>query len=137
MIDPRILRPDRLRRTPSQFSWVDQRLVRDRLLQSCEAQAWALYLLLVTVGNAQGVSWYGDAAIARLLNLSPAAIAEARQQLQAADMIAFSTTPSLYQVLDLNGWQKQLPMASRPGPGPGPDGPVSLGDILSRLRGQS
>lgn len=135
MIEPRILRPDRLRRVPSQFSWVDHRLVRDRHLQHCEAQSWALYLLLVTVGNAQGISWYGDAAIARLLNMSPTAIATARQQLQAAGLIAFSSAPPLYQVLDLNNWQPHLPMT--PAPASAPDGPVSLGDILRRLRGQS
>jgi hypothetical protein len=31
MMNKKILRPDRLRQMPAQFSWVDQRLVRDNL----------------------------------------------------------------------------------------------------------
>ena len=41
-----------------QFSWVDHRLVRERRLQRCPAEAWALYLFLLTVGAAQGLSYY-------------------------------------------------------------------------------
>jgi len=48
-IKKRILCPGRLRRIPGQFSWIDQRLVRDRYLQHCDHGALALYLVLVTV----------------------------------------------------------------------------------------
>ena len=34
MIQKQILRPERLRQVPAQFSWIDQRLVRERF--SCE-----------------------------------------------------------------------------------------------------
>ena len=47
----RVLSPQRLRRVPSQFSWVDHRLVRDRHICRCSAQALALYLFLVTVAD--------------------------------------------------------------------------------------
>jgi hypothetical protein len=50
----RVLRPDRLRRVPPQFSWIDQRLVRNRHIERCDVQALALYLVLVTVADAQG-----------------------------------------------------------------------------------
>lgn len=50
----RVLRPERLRHVPAQFSWIDQRLVREGYLERCDAQALALYLLLVTVADAQG-----------------------------------------------------------------------------------
>ncbi len=46
---------------PSQFSWVDQRLVRERHIERCDVQALALYLFLVTVADAQGLSYYSDA----------------------------------------------------------------------------
>ena len=35
-IKKRVLCPERLRKVPAQFSWVDQRLVRQRYLQRCD-----------------------------------------------------------------------------------------------------
>ena len=49
-IEKQILCAQRLRRTPESFSWVDHRLVRDGYLRRASAPAWALYLVLVTVG---------------------------------------------------------------------------------------
>ena len=60
MMNKKILRPDRLRQVPAQFSWVDQRLVRDNFLRHADPTAWALYLVLVTVADAQGLSYYSD-----------------------------------------------------------------------------
>ena len=59
----RLLCPNRRRRTPAQFSWLDHRLMRERCLESCPVEAWALYLFLVTVGDAQGLSYYSDASL--------------------------------------------------------------------------
>lgn len=90
MREPRILCPDRVRRVPAHFSWVDHRLVRDKHIQRCDAKAWALYLFLVTVGNAQGVSWYADPTLANLLNMPESALVEARRQLVSNGLIAFT-----------------------------------------------
>ena len=57
-IRKRVLCPQRLRKVPAQFSWVDQRLVRQRFIERCEPAAWALYLVLVIVADAQGLSYY-------------------------------------------------------------------------------
>jgi hypothetical protein len=65
----RVLRPERLRQVPPQFSWIDQRLVRDRHLERCDVQALALYLVLVTVADAKGLSYYGEASLTRLLSM--------------------------------------------------------------------
>ena len=48
MVEKRLLCPNRRRRTPAQFSWLDHRLMRERRLESCPLEAWALYLFLVT-----------------------------------------------------------------------------------------
>ena len=69
MIVKRLLCPERVRRVPEQFSWVDHRLVREGHIKRCGLEALALYLLLVTVGDADGVSYYSDTAVARLLSL--------------------------------------------------------------------
>ena len=90
---------DRVRRTPPQFSWGDHRVVRGNHLMKACAPAWALYLVLVTVGDQQGLSYYSDRTLARLLSLSEEALAEARRQLVAAQVIAYEAP--LYQVLEL------------------------------------
>ena len=96
----RLLNPSRLRRPPAQFSWVDQRLVRDGHLRRCGPEAAALYLFLATVADAQGVSYWGDASVCRELALPPARLARARRELLAVGLIAWE--PPLYQVLALD-----------------------------------
>ncbi len=53
-IPKQVLRPERLRQVPEQFSWVDQALVRCGFIDRCDARATALYLFLVTVADSQG-----------------------------------------------------------------------------------
>ena len=89
----------RVRRTPRQFSWVDHQLVRGNHLMKATAPAWALYLVLVTVGDEHGLSYYADRTLARLLSLSDEGLAEARRQLLHAGVIAYEAP--LYQVLGL------------------------------------
>jgi len=100
-IEKRILSTERLRRCPEQFSFVDHRLVRGGYLQRAEARAWALYLVLVTVGDEHGLSYYSDPSLARRLSLKGEDIAAARRQLVQAGMIAYEEP--LYQVLALEG----------------------------------
>jgi len=104
----RVLRKQRLRQVPPQFSWIDHRLVRDRHISRCSADALALYLFLVTVADGQGLSYYADATICRLLPLrqtpdEPAldeqTLARARRELIDNRLIAWQRP--LYQVLAL------------------------------------
>jgi hypothetical protein len=96
----RLLCPKRLRRVPRQFSWIDQRLVRDGHISRCGGvQALGLYLLLVTVADSQGLSYYSDKTAARLLSLSEVELRQARANLVNAGLIAYQTP--LYQVLSL------------------------------------
>ncbi len=96
----RVLIPARLRRPPAQFSWVDQRLVRDGHIRRCAPPALALYLFLVTVADAKGLSFYGDASVCRQVSLRAEQLAGARDALVAAGLIAWE--PPLYQVLALD-----------------------------------
>ena len=95
-----LLVPTRRRRVPRQFSWVDQRLVRERHIGRCTAEALALYLFLVTVADAEGLSFYGDGAIAGLLGWPEAQVRAARAGLVCAGLVAFQAP--LYQVLSLD-----------------------------------
>ena len=63
MVTKRLLRPERLRTVPSQFSWLDHRLVRERHLERCSTEALALYLFLATVADSKGLSYYADASV--------------------------------------------------------------------------
>ena len=74
----RVLCRERLRQVPLQFSWIDHRLVRDRHICRCSAEALALYLFLVTVADGKGLSYYSDQTISRLLPLAGPALARGR-----------------------------------------------------------
>lgn len=100
-IEKRILNPERLRRCPAQFSFIEHDLVRGDYLRRAELAAWALYLVLITVGDEHGLSYYSDKSLGRLLSLQPAQIVMARGQLVAAGLIAYEEP--LYQVLSLKG----------------------------------
>jgi hypothetical protein len=75
--------------------------VQQHFIDRCEARSAALYLFLVTVSDAQGLSYYGASTLARRLHLSDEQFGAARQQLIELDLIAYRSP--LYQVLALPG----------------------------------
>ena len=81
--------PERVRRVPEQFSWLDHRLVRDRHIKRCSHQSLALYLFLVTVGDQQGLSYYSDRSVGNRLTMNPAAVSQARNELVRAGLVAY------------------------------------------------
>ena len=91
--------PERLRHVPRQFSWIGQRLVRNRHIQGPTPRALALYLFLCTVADAQGLSYYSDASAGALLACSGSKLRAARAELVAAALNAYQSP--LYQVLSL------------------------------------
>ena len=105
----RLLVPSRVRRIPGQFSWIDQRLVRDDHIEQADCTALALYLFLLTVADAQGLSYYADASIGRRVSLRPEQVAAAREGLLRAGLIAYEAP--LYQVLALDAPPPAKPMA--------------------------
>ena len=132
-----IIRPDRLRQVPRQFNWIDHRLIRDRHIKRCGHSDWTLYLFLVTVGDYQGLSYYSDRSVQKLLNMDQETLETARINLTQADLIAFEHP--LYQVLSL-----VAPRQTAPQP-PSVQkreivreniGPEAIGLILRRLRGE-
>lgn len=128
-IKKRILCPKRLRRIPGQFSWIDQRLVRDRYLQHCDHGALALYLVLVTVADAEGLSYYSDATLERMLNMEHAQLLGVRHQLCQAGMLAYDKP--LYQILAL-----ELPLDGVAEPATVRSAqPMAVADILRRIAG--
>lgn len=98
-IKKRVLCAERLRRVPEQFSWVDQHLVRHRYIQRCDHSDLALYLVLVTVCDAEGLSYYSDRTLERMLRIDSAKLAQSRRRLCELGLIAYQNP--LYQVLSL------------------------------------
>jgi hypothetical protein len=75
-------------------------LVREGHIERCDTHALALYLMLVTVADRQGLSYYGDGRLAQGLSLSVTELQRARERLVAAQLLAYQAP--LYQVLDLS-----------------------------------
>lgn len=94
-----VIRAERVRRVPSHFSWLDQRLVQEGRLRGLSHAAHSLYLFLADVADRQGLSWYGDGRVMVELGMSLAELDGARTELVVADLIAYQ--PPLYQVLEL------------------------------------
>lgn len=117
----------RIRKVPSHFSWIDHRLVRDRHIENCSHAAAALYLFLVTVGDAKGLSYYGDTSITQRLSMDQSTLNAARANLIRAGLIAWKKP--LYQVLALDE-----PKREKPAPRTNMGNALSLGEILKMAK---
>jgi hypothetical protein len=119
MLKKRLLCPHRLRRVPEQFSWIDQRLVRDKHIGRVSHPALALYLFLLTVADAQGLSYYSDTSIGSALHMDLDTLQRARRELITADLMIYQSP--LYQILALDPPRTPLQQ------------PRALGDILRAI----
>lgn len=113
-----------LRRVPRQFSWVDQRLVRERHIDRLSHEACALYLFLVTVADAQGLSYYADRSLCQRLSMTAAQLGQARHALITQRLLAYRRP--LYQVLALG-------TPPRPTGSDAPDDAVDLKAVFERI----
>lgn len=121
--------PGRLRHVPRQFSWIDQRLVRDRHIRGRSPDSLALYLMLCTVADARGLSYYSDATAGDLLGLCAARLRAARDELAGAGLIAWQRP--FYQVLSLE--PRTEAVVGSPAPEPRVGGVRRAGEILEAL----
>ena len=132
MVSKHLVDAVRRRRVPRQFSWVDQRLVRDGHIGRFSHGALALYLFLVTVCDAEGLSYYAERSLCERLNMSEEALRKARNELLSAGLLAYEQP--LYQVLSLDS---SRPVERRPCPRPrqGAAEPAAIGAVLQQLMG--
>lgn len=134
MMAKRILCSDRLRRIPSQFSWIDHRFVRDKHICGITHSSLALYLFLVTVSDADGLSYYSDEAIHNYLSVDVCMIPQLRGELCAASLVAYSRP--FYQVLSLDEVHAVEPAASSSTSAHRTKGElISFGDIMRQALG--
>ena len=114
---------------PKQFSWVDQRLVRERYIDQLSSQACALYLFLVTVADAEGLSYYADLSLCQRLSLTSTELHQARQALIARGLVAYQRP--LYQVLALDPAPREGTASASP-VAAGAD-PVDIKAVFARI----
>ena len=101
-----------------------------------------MYLFLVAVCDGEGLSYWSDASICRLLRFEPVGLARARQELINVRLIAYQTP--LYQVLALDSHPRQVEpvrtATNHAGQEPAPPTPrepsatpLRLGQILQQM----
>ena len=112
MIHKYLINPQRPRRIPKQFSWVDHRLVQAGYLQRCSQSALALYLFLLCVADAEGLSYYSDRSVGNYLAMNEPQLDAARCELVRVGLIAFAHP--LYQVLGLQTPRRRVDPPSVP-----------------------
>lgn len=99
MIHKQILVSDRVRRPPTDgWSWIDRRFLREHAPRLSH-EAIVLYFFLAAVSDKDGLSFYGDASIAMRLRMEETTVVAARDELVAADLVAYRAP--LAQVLAL------------------------------------
>ncbi|MBW2220660.1 MAG: hypothetical protein JRF40_14410 [Deltaproteobacteria bacterium] len=114
--------PQRVRKVPKSFSWIDHRLVSDRHIERCSHAAATLYLFLVCVGDDKGLSYYGDQSIMDKLPMDQQSVNKARSEKNKNNLIAWQKP--IYQVLCLEPFVDQRKR--------GEGTAMSLGDILKK-----
>ena len=100
--------PDRIRRIPAGFAWIDRRLRDRRFLGTLTLQELAVYVFLILAANKHGVSFYRSEQIAELFDyhIEPLDIVRCRNALFDKELIAFQPfnghgNEGFYQVLPL------------------------------------
>lgn len=127
MKNKRLIDPRRRRKIPSQFTWVDHRIVRDGYAKKCTIEALGLYLLLLAVSDSEGLSYYGDRRIAEELNCEREYVPEYRKTLILAELIVYKE--GIYQLLELGIPSSfELPESNS-------DGVYKVGDIIKKMLG--
>ncbi|MFQ5486420.1 MAG: hypothetical protein ACE5DO_13955 [Desulfobacterales bacterium] len=110
---------DLLNPQPAVLSWIDHRLVRDRHIEKFTHPGAALYLFLVTVGDVNGLSYYGDKSVMKRICTDQSTLQNARSNLVQNGMVVWQKP--LYQVLSLD-IGKRSPVGQ----------PLSVGSILKK-----
>lgn len=114
-----------IRQVPDQFSWVDHRLVRERYIDYISHRAAALYLFLVAVSDAGGLSYYADETLQKRLSMDNIGLSDARDALVRQRLIAYKKP--LYQVLVLDHRRvEQRQVATEP---------CSMQEVLQQVMG--
>ncbi len=132
MLEKKILAKAKTRKIPKSFGFVDHRLVRDRHIDRLSHKGAALYLFLVTVADADGLSYYGDKSICKRLQMEQSELKQARQNLIQTGLIAYEAP--LYQLLGLDVPERAKPVFKESGSA---RDLTAVKDILRKIAGEA
>src|SRR5512141_335815 len=101
-----VLVPDRIRRVPRSFAWIDHRLRSEGILERLRPEDLGLYLFLTLAADRNGLSCWRLDRIERTVPFDRHALWDARKHLCELDLIAFRPWRSgdadgSYQVLSV------------------------------------
>ena len=101
-----VILPQRRRRVPASFAWIDRRVRSQGVLSRMSPDDIALYVFLVLAADRDGLSCWRLDRIERELPLDGAALGAARTRLTEASLIAFRpwsarSRDGTYQVLSI------------------------------------
>lgn len=109
-----VLVPDRIRRVPRSFAWIDHRLRSDGILERLRPEDLGLYLFLTLAADRNGLScWRLDRVERALPCFERHALWDARKRLAELDLIAYrpwraGDADGSYQVLSVQRPQNSL-----------------------------
>ena len=122
MIVKHVILPNRLRKVPKSFGWIDHRVISDGYIERLTHGSAALYLFLLCAGDEKGLSYYSDNSIMEKLSMNQEMLKKSRSELIHTGLVAWQKP--LYQVLCLD-----IIHTRRNGSG------MSLGEILKNAMG--
>lgn len=95
----RPIRPERLRRIPASFSWIDREILHRGILAQLSQEEILLYFFLVLVAGPDGTSFWSYQRIGKHLKLTADEVCAATRRLIQRDLVAFEYPT--FQVLAL------------------------------------
>lgn len=106
MKKPGIIKPNRIRKINSSFSWIEHEFINRGIIDFLTKEEALLYYFLVSVGDKQGVSFYSREKICCKLKLGIDQYERAKESLIGYDLIAYkafnkNTLNGYFQVLSL------------------------------------
>jgi len=106
-----LLKPDRVRTVERPFGWVPCRMLTNGTIASMSPDERQLYLVLSLAADRQGISFYGDKRIARILGFNQQELELARHALMARELVAYDG--ATYQLLPLPYNANATPSAAK------------------------
>jgi len=124
----RVLKRSRIRGIQGGFAFIPHRFLSDGFIKRLGPGELLLYLFLILVSDAYGLSYYGNSAVCRFLGMNLCQLEHCRQILIDEDLIAFEAP--LYQVLELPTRPGQKTLAADSVPS---SSPSSFSELLDSL----
>ena len=121
-------RPDLIRRPPSRFGWLDDRLLRDGWLGKLGPEATAVLVLLALAADRHGASFYSRDRMANELSISRQAVDAALSRLLQLRLVDHRP----WRPGHADGVWQILPVPQQAGPPRGGQA-AALGDLLKSI----